>query len=240
MQNPSGWKTQKSVAFVAAAIAFIVVALAFSAPFIASSFRQATLVTVVIDPGHGGIDGGVSGVKTGVKESELNLALSKIVGEYLESAGFNVIYTRRNDDGLYSAFDKNKKRADMEARARIINRALPAAVVSIHMNTYSSASRRGAQVFFDASSEGGRLLAETVQDNLNREFNLPDTGREYAALKAEKYILQCTSAPAVIIECGFLSNPVDEANLCSPEYRAELAYSIFTAIAAFVSSRETV
>lgn len=108
MQNPSGWKTQKSVAFVAAAIAFIVVALAFSAPFIASSFRQATLVTVVIDPGHGGIDGGVSGVKTGVKESALNLALSKIVGEYLESAGFNVIYTRRNDDGLYSAFDKTR------------------------------------------------------------------------------------------------------------------------------------
>lgn len=216
-------------------LAVAVVALCFSAPYISSAYRRSAGRTVVIDAGHGGADGGVSGVRTGVKESDLNLAMSKIVGEYLESAGFNVVYTRKNEKGLYSALAANKKRDDMEKRAAIINRAEPAAVVSFHMNTYSSPARRGAQVFFDGSSVQGKLLAETVQDTLNREFNLPDTGRGYSALKAEKYILQCSPYPTVIIECGFLSNAIDEKNLTDSEYRAQFGYAVFGALAAFLS-----
>lgn len=222
----------------AAAVALTVVmfaALAVSAPFIASAAVSADAPTVVVDAGHGGADGGVTGIKTGVKESDLNLIVSKIVGEYLESAGFNVVYTRRNKGGLYGASSSNKKREDMHKRGEIIGRAAPAAVLSIHMNTYSSPSRRGAQVFFSAASESGRAFAEILQERLNRAFNLPDTGREYAALKAEKYILECTSAPVAIVECGFLSSPLDEANLMRADYRAEMAYEIFAATAAFLS-----
>ena len=192
-------------------------------------------VTVVIDAGHGGADGGVTGVNTGVKESDLNLAVSKLVGEYFESGGFRVVYTRSNKGGLYRETDGNKKRADMQRRAEIIRDASPAAVISIHMNTFSASSRRGAQVFFDGASEEGRAFAEIMQEELNRTFNVPDAGRKFAPLTAEKYILQQSAAPAVIVECGFLSNPVDEANLLDPDYRAEFAYSVFRAAAAFLS-----
>ena len=237
MQNFDGFKKKFAMpAAVAAVLAAILVAAAFAAPFLASSFRLSHSVTVVIDAGHGGIDNGVTGVKTGVKESELNLAVAKILGEYLEGAGFNVVYTRLNEEGLYSAFDSNKKRADMEKRVEIIRRAAPAAVVSIHMNEYTSPSRRGAQAFFDGGSQEGRVLAQIVQEFLNDDFNVPDTGREYEALKAEKYILQNSASPAVIVECGFLSNPLDEANLTNAEYRAEIAYTIFRAVAVYLSA----
>lgn len=217
---------------------FLVVAVVVSAvcvPAVTVFAVRADLPTVVIDAGHGGIDGGVTGVNTAVKESDLNLVMSKLVGEYFESGGFRVVYTRKNSKGLYRDTDSNKKRADMERRAEIIRDASPVAVISIHMNTYSASSRRGAQVFFDASSEAGKSLADTVQEELNRRFNVSDAGREFAALAADKYILRQTSAPSIIVECGFLSNPVDEANLLRSDYRAEFAYYVFRAVAAFLS-----
>lgn len=236
MQNRRHVKNKFTLSATAAAVmAAILVAAAFAAPFLASAFRLSHSVTVVVDAGHGGIDNGVTGVKTGVKESELNLAVAKILGEYLEGAGFNVVYTRLNDGGLYSALDTNKKRADMEKRVAVIKRASPAVVVSIHMNEYSSPTRRGAQVFFDGGSQEGRAFAQIVQEFLNDDFNMPDTGRNYEALKAEKYILQNSAAPAVIVECGFLSNPLDEANLTNAEYRAQIAYTIFRAVAVYLS-----
>lgn len=190
---------------------------------------------VVIDAGHGGADGGVTGVNSGVKESDLNLVMARLVGEYLESGGFEVVFTRKGKGGLYRDTDRDKKRTDMLRRGELIRRVSPAAVVSIHMNTFSSSSRRGAQVFFDASSEGGRALAEVMQDRLNRDFNLSGAGRAFAPLSAEKYILSCSAAPTVIVECGFLSNPSDEKDLLSSDYRARFSYSVFRALAQFLS-----
>lgn len=221
-------------------IVFLIAALLLSAvgvPAVTVLAVRSDAATVVIDAGHGGADGGVTGVNTSVKESDLNLVMAKLLGEYFESGGFRVVYTRKNAKGLYRETDSNKKRADMERRAEIIAEASPVAVISIHMNKYSASSRRGAQVFFDASSDSGKALADAVQDELNRTFNVPDAGREFAALSADKYILRQSTAPSVIVECGFLSNPVDEANLLNPDYRAEFAYAVFRATAAFLSVR---
>lgn len=208
-----------------------------SSPFaIAAAVTAAEAETVVIDAGHGGADGGVTGVATGAKESDLNLEMAMVLGDYLESAGFRVVYTRKNADDLCGggAFDKRK---DMYKRAEIVKRAAPVAVISLHMNAFPSSSRRGAQVFFGKSSEEGAALAAAVQDRLNAAFNEPDVGRKFSALSAEKFLLEQSAAPAVIVECGFLSNPADEKNLTSPLYRAGFAYEIFRGIAAFLASR---
>ena len=124
----------------------------------------------------------------------------------------------------------------MRRRADIIARSGAVGVVSIHMNTFSDSSRRGAQVFFDASSSRGRALADAVQTELNRSFNLPDAGRAFAALAADKFILQQTSAPSVIVECGFLSNPDDERNLSDEGYRARFALALAGVIARELTS----
>ena len=211
-----------------------VIAAAVAVPVAAVNAARSGSATVVVDAGHGGADGGVTGVNTGVKESDLNLVVARLLGEYLESGGFDVVYTRKGSGGLYRPSDANKKRADMHRRGDIIRNAAPAAVVSIHMNTFSASSRRGAQGFFDASSDEGRELASAIQDELNRTFNLPDAGREFAPLAADKYILKQSRA-SVIVECGFLSNPSDEAHLLDADYRAEFAYAVFRAVAAYLS-----
>ena len=151
-------KKTRLLAVLVAAV--IVVAGALSVPLAVSVAAGAGGAVVVIDAGHGGIDGGVTGSASGVKESELNLALARVLAEYVEAGGMRAVMTRKSSAGLYRATDSNKKRADMQRRVEIVREAAPVAVVSIHKNTFSSPSRRGAQVFFDAGSEKGRALAE--------------------------------------------------------------------------------
>lgn len=230
--------TLKIFKVVATALSAVFIALALSSPIIAATaMKNDTRKVVVIDAGHGGLDGGVSGKRTGVKESDLNLRVAKLLGEYLISGGYRVVYTRQNDTmHTHPNVRDNKKRADMFKRGDIINSAKPAAVVSIHMNYYSSSSRRGAQVFFDRHSEVGREFATVMQDIINAELNSAGGGRSYIALSAEKYLLSCSPYPSVIVECGFLSNPFDEANLVDKTYQAKLAYTLFVGIDNFLKN----
>lgn len=187
---------------------------------------------IVIDAGHGGIDAGVSGVKTGVKESELNLKVTKKLEKYLVDAGFSVVLTRKTDAGLYGVATSNLKRKDMLKRKEIILEEKPTLVISIHMNKYSVSTRRGAQVFYKSGDEFGKILAHSIQNN----FNLMESAsRECSALVGDYYILNCSSYPSVIAECGFLSNPEDEALLIQDEYQNELAYTIFKGIIEYFS-----
>lgn len=184
-------------------------------------------IRVVIDAGHGGVDGGVSGVTTGVKESDLNLKVAFKLEEYFLSAGISVVLTRNSEAGLYGNAVKNLKRKDMEKRRDIIKSVKPDLVISVHMNKYSLQSRRGAQVFYKKGSENGKLLAENVQ----KSFNLmSEAVRSCSALTGDYYILNCTEYPSVIVECGFLSNPEDEALLITDKYQQSVAYAIFKGV----------
>ena len=230
--------TLKLFKVFATALSAVFVVLALSSPIIAvSAMKNDTRKVVVVDAGHGGADGGVIGKRTGIKESDLNLKVAKLLGEYLISGGYKVVYTRQNDTmHTYPSVRDNKKRADMFKRGEIINSAKPAAMVSIHMNYYSSSSRRGAQVFFDRRSDVGREFANGMQDIINAELNSTGGGRSYIALSAEKYLLSCSPYPSIIVECGFLSNPFDEANLVDKTYQAKLAYTLFVGIDNFLRS----
>lgn len=179
---------------------------------------------VVIDAGHGGEDGGVVGSTTGVKESDINLAISKKLKDILQSAGYRVVMTRPNSDGLYGAVSSNKKLADMKKRKEIILNAEPSMVVSIHQNYYPSSYVSGAQVFYSPSGKDEEA-ATAMQKILNREL---DCSRK--AAKGDYYIVQCSPYPSVLIECGFLSNPIEETLLVSAEYQQKVAYAVYAAV----------
>lgn len=184
-------------------------------------------LTVVIDAGHGGIDGGAVGKTTGAKESDINLAISKKLEAYLKKYNVRVVQTRTNKDGLYKTFGKNYKREDMGVRKKIIEQNSPDLVVSIHQNSFPSKTARGATVYYSELSENSSRVAKTIAN----EFKNTNTCENVKTGTADFYMLYCTSAPSILIECGFLSNQEDEALLVKSEYQDRLAYAIFCGIA---------
>lgn len=183
--------------------------------------------TVVIDAGHGGIDGGVSGITTGVKESELNLDIARKLKAKFDKSGAKTVMTRKTEAGLYGIYSKGFKRRDMQKRKQITLNAKADVFVSIHLNYYSSPSRRGAQVFYKIDEGKSKSLADIVQAELNggKEYE-----RDYTALAGDYYVLNEADCAAILCECGFLSNAEDEKLLLTDEYRAEIAEKIFNGI----------
>lgn len=178
---------------------------------------------IAIDPGHGGYDGGVKGVISGVDEATVNLAVAKLLKGYFESDGYKVVMTRSSD--VLSSV--SRKQEDMQARVKLINESKSKLLVSLHVNYYSSSSRRGIQVFYN--KEKDKPLAECLQTALNR-MNVSELGRNFSALVGDYYILANSDCPAALVECGFFSNAKDEALLLDENYRMRLAYEIFSAI----------
>jgi len=196
------------------------------------SSAEGGMINIVLDAGHGGIDGGVSGKVTGVKESDLNLMVVRKLEKYLLSAGFNVTLTRKTEAGLYGLPTGNKKKRDMEKRKKIIEEANADIVISVHMNYYSSSSRRGAQVFYKDGAEGGKQLAENLQKSFNE---MDEASRNCQILTGDYYILNTSNCPAIIAECGFLSNAEDEKLLVTEEYQDDIAYAMFKGIVDYLS-----
>ncbi|MDE5654397.1 MAG: N-acetylmuramoyl-L-alanine amidase [Clostridia bacterium] len=207
-----------------AIISVFVLALSVGGVYISVHNAQATAkiseYTVVIDAGHGGIDGGVVGSQ-GVKESDINLKMAGILQKELEDRGFGVVMTRTSKDAL-----NNIKRLDMQARKDIIVKASPIAVISLHVNKFSDPSRRGAQVFYDDTGIG-KDFAVSMQDRINRNINAKYSGRDdYEAIAGDLFITKCVKVPSIIIECGFISNAEDERLLLSQDYCNDLCRNI--------------
>ena len=183
----------------------------------------AGMPTVVIDAGHGGVDAGVYGVNTKIKESDINLAIARELQGKFVNAGFNCVMTRTTAAGLYGDTSKGFKMRDMQRRRQIIEDCGADMVISVHQNTCPLPSRRGCHVFFDPASESGKQLAQYIQDYMNELYG----GKENAVLAGDYYMLKCTSSPSVIVECGFLSNAEDEKLLADGGYREQIAQAIF-------------
>jgi len=212
---------------VAAAIMVLVLAagaiILFNLP---QSNAAATPITIAIDPGHGGYDGGVSGLQTGAKESDINLSIALYARAYLQNVGYKVVLTRDRDRAPVEA--GSVKRRDMYMRLAVINGAAADLAVSIHCNFYPSRYRRGIQVFYNKDAD--MPLAATMQSHLNDALNQSHIGRGFSPLWGDYYLLAQVPCPAVIVECGFLSNAEDEALLTDENYRMTLAYEICRAI----------
>lgn len=186
--------------------------------------------TIVIDPGHGGIDPGSIGYKTKVKESDLNLKLSKMLAQKLEDAGINVVMTRTDENALAEGSGKSFKKKDMELRKEIIKRVRPNMVISLHHNSYTNHSLRGAQVFYDKTSDISKQIADCIQnefiDGLEKSSKSTSPG--------DYYMLKCTYAPSVIVECGFLSNAEEEKLLLNSSYQEKIVDCVYRGIINFL------
>lgn len=203
------------------------------APRAVSAFQDGEM-RIVVDAGHGGIDGGVCGTTTGVKESDVNLAISYCLKEKLEDLGFAVTLTRKTEGGLYGAPTSGFKKRDMAKRKEVIEQIQPALVLSVHQNFYPSRAVRGGQVFYNADNEKSALLGKALQTCLNELYQTVGV-KERAAKAGEYFMLQCTEYPSVIVECGFLSNAQDEKLLCSDGWKSRLAEQIAAGVMACFS-----
>lgn len=177
---------------------------------------------VILDAGHGGWDPGKTG-SGGADEKTLNLAITQKLQAYLEAGGAEVILTRETDAALGSG-----KREDMAQRRQITNESGGDILVSIHQNAFPSAKAKGAQVFYHQSSPQGKLLAEILQESLRERLDAEN--QRQAKENTAYYILRTTEIPAVIVECGFLSNREEEALLNAPEYQERVAWAIYCGI----------
>ena len=200
----------------------------------ATAVRPYRDMTIVIDAGHGGRDGGMTGVNTGIRESDLNLAIARSLRHFFVLHGYNVVMTRETHAGLYgNAREGQRKAADFERRRQIIERASPDLVISIHLNSYPRPSVRGGQVFFSPNAcEGATAIANSIQSSLNSK--LEATNKSPA--KRDYFMLQCTQFASVLVEGGFLSSPLDEALLVTAAYQERLAYAIFLGVHTLVET----
>lgn len=180
--------------------------------------------TIVIDPGHGGFDPGKKGL-TGSHEKEINLQIALKLRDYLEKSGAVVIMTRTEDVDLDGMEGKSHKNKDMRQRKDIVNNSEADAVISIHQNAFTQPKVRGAQVFYHSASDKGKILADCVQNSI-KKYADPNNTRKIKNT-TDYYVLRATNKPAIIVECGFLTNPEEEALLNSPEYQDKMAWSIY-------------
>lgn len=185
--------------------------------------------TIVIDAGHGGRDGGAIGKTTGVTESELNLKYALTLKNLCEDFGIGVVMTRSDMNGLYDESASNKKKSEMEKRKKIINESGADLMVSIHMNSFPLSSSQGAYVFYANGSDKGFELAKSVQTSLCLSF---ETARKTVTV-GDYFVLNYSNIPAILIECGFLSNPVEEIKLQDDEYCKNFCYSILAGIISY-------
>lgn len=188
-------------------------------------------MTVVIDAGHGGEDGGAVSADGSV-EKDLNLDIALRLRDLLTANGIPAVMTRTEDILLYDRnvnYKGRKKALDLAARREIAERTPGCVFVSIHMNAYPDERYDGLQVWYSPNNSSSKPLAEAIQ-NMARELLQPDNSRQVKPATSAIYLLHHLTVPAVLVECGFLSNPAEVAKLATPEYRQKVAFSLFLAV----------
>lgn len=185
---------------------------------------------LILDAGHGGEDGGAVSL-TGVPESNINLAVVLRIDQLLGFCGVSPILIRDQDISIYDeGCDtlREKKVSDIHNRVALIEGTENALVISIHQNTFSNSAYHGAQVFYREGEES-LSLATLVQDAL-REGLDPGNQREPAKIPDSVYLMKHITCPAILVECGFLSNPEEEAKLRSEAYQTQIALCVTSAL----------
>lgn len=204
------------------------------------AFRQTATyssapVTVIIDAGHGGEDGGTVGVN-GVLEKDLNLNVAKKLAAALKSMGVRCVLTRSDDRLLYDKnadFEGQKKRLDMKERLRIVGLYENAIFISIHQNSFPIEKYSGFQIYYSTNHQSSLKLGESIAANIRSHLQ-PSNNRACKPSSGNIYLLERLSCPALLLECGFLSNENECDLLCDTEYQTELCTVIAASIENFI------
>jgi N-acetylmuramoyl-L-alanine amidase len=203
----------------------------------AEDYEQVTAEkkVILIDPGHGGYDGGAEG-KTGIKEKDINLSISLKLKDMLKAEGFQVFMTREKDEALIdqrSAKYSTKKSQDLANRCRIKKEVNPDLFISIHQNHFPQGQYYGSQVWYSDFKESS-ILAHLIQGNLIMDLDKSNKRVEKPAKDNYKILRNNDTMPSVLVECGFLSNYNEELKLKNDEYQALIAKSLTRSIKTYL------
>lgn len=193
--------------------------------------------TFLVDPGHGGTFPGR--VNDNVLEKDINLDIALKLDQLLEETGAQVVMTRRADIDLIPQESKGEKlllqqRADLEQRVQMSTQVQADYFISIHCNSIPNEKWRGAQTFYNPEDPESKLLAESIQQMLTEQ--LGDHDRE-ALPREDTYLFRNATVPTVIVECGFLSNAEEAANLQDSAYQQQLAWAVYLGINNYLSAQ---
>lgn len=184
--------------------------------------------TIIIDAGHGGIDSGAVGIDN-VLEKDINLSIALKLKDLFDITGFNTIMTREIDKSLHdmdSNSIRSKKVSDLQNRLNLVNGDENNLLISIHQNKFEDSQYKGAQVFFSKNNPKSQELAQSIRASINGLLQKENT-RETKPSPKGVFLLNKATVPAIIVECGFLSNHDDVKNLLDDTYREKMAFSIY-------------
>ena len=222
-----------------AAVSAILLAVAlffFAAGRLQESFAVSAIQrerpVIVIDPGHGGMDGGAIGAG-GIVEKNINLAVALRLKELLALSGYDAVLTRESDISLHddgASGIREQKKSDIRNRLKLMEKYDGAIVVMIHQNQFSESKYSGAQMFYGPVHPDSELLAERMQAAF-RQLQ-PDNKREIKPGTRDVYLLWSCKNPIVLAECGFISNPEECGKLQDPDYQQQVAFTILMGLLA--------
>lgn len=221
---------KKALLLLSLVILIMIIGIFFKNSKVFRVFSHKNTKTIVIDPGHGGIDGG-TGDKHGLLEKDINLDVGLKLKKELLVEGFNVIMTREKDESLerLSKIKASRYRRDLNARKTIIDENEPLVFVSIHVNSSKSSKARGIKIYYFPDSTEGKELAESISQSINinlYEKHLKDHTLKAETLSEDYFILRETNYPGVLVEIGFITNPEDNRLLQDEKYKEKLAFAI--------------
>ncbi len=197
--------------------------------------------TVIIDAGHGGPDGGTS-ADDGTVEKDINLQIAHKLNEFLVSVGVETVMIRTEDISVHDDTAntiREKKVSDIKNRLSILNNTDNAIFVSIHQNHFSQSQYSGTQVFYSKNNPDSRNLADRIRHSVITVLQ-PENSREIKQSGSDIYLLHHAENPAVMVECGFLSNPEETEKLKNENYQRKLALLIALGIMDFINKTEAV
>ncbi len=212
----------------------------YSVVRVMSSLHAPTSPVIIIDAGHGGMDGGATGVG-GVIEKDINLAIAQKLHSLAQLNGYHAIMVRSTDKSVHEegiTGVRRQKVSDIHQRLALAQKYPHGIFVSIHQNYFPKQSSWGTQVFYSTKNEQSRMLAQKIQSNI-REAIQPDNKREIKAAGNNLYLLSHMSNPAVMVECGFISNPEDCQRLLQADYQQQLAFKILQSVTELQMQSET-
>lgn len=193
---------------------------------------------IVLDAGHGGMDGGCSSAD-GVPEKGINLNILLNLRDMLKVSGYDVVVTRDTDVSIHDKGIEgiaNQKSSDMDNRLAIFNENPNSICISIHQNQFTDPKYSGAQMFYSDSNSESEELARIIQNKFAENLQ-PENDREIKLCGKELFLCYYSENPTVMVECGFLSNPEEAALLTTEEYQHKVAFTIFSGINEFVERK---
>ena len=218
------------VLVVTLSIAFGVVARGFGESLLIEAINPDESRFVILDAGHGGEDAGAC-AKDGTLEKNINLSITMQIGAELSLQGYTVIYTRTEDKMLYSEEENVKglrKISDLKNRAAVAAEHPEAVFISVHTNSFGDSRYSGLQVYYSTNTASSRVLAQKIQHSV--KDTLQADNNRVVKSGERLYLLKNLQNPAVIIECGFISNPEECKKLSEKEYQKQLSFSIVCGI----------